>query len=225
MTSSTASPPGMSDFVYLASQSPRRQELLRQAGLRFALLEPDPHEDVEALEAPLAGEAPTRYVNRVVTAKAEAARARLARRGLAAAPIVVADTTVAVGGTMLGKPLDADDARRMLRALAGRHHRVLSAVAVVSPRGIERAVSNSRVRFARLKPAWIEAYVASGEPFGKAGAYAVQGLAAAFIRRIEGSYSGIMGLPLFETTTLLRRVGIGPLEPQNGIAHDRRHPG
>jgi septum formation protein len=209
---------------YLASQSPRRQELLRQVGLSFELLPADPDEDVEALEAPLPAESPTAYVTRVVGAKADAAARRLARRGLAPAPILVADTTVAIGAALLGKPADADDARRMLRALSGRSHRVLTAVALVSSRGTERAVSVSRVRFARLRPAQIEAYVASGEPIGKAGGYAIQGLAAAFVRRIEGSYSGIMGLPLFETTTLLRRVGIGPLESQNGIAHDRRHP-
>lgn len=221
----SAATPRMPDFVYLASQSPRRQELLRQVGVRFELLAADPDEDVESLEAPLAGESPNRYVNRVVVAKADAARRRLARRGLAPAPILVADTTVAIGGTLFGKPVDAEDAGRMLRALSGRSHRVLTAVAIVSSRGVEHATSASRVRFARLKPAQIDAYVASGEPLGKAGAYAVQGIAAAFIRRIEGSYSGIMGLPLFETAILLRRVGIGPLDAQNGTAHDRRHTG
>jgi septum formation protein len=117
---------------------------------------------------------------------------------------------VAIGGRLLGKPADANDASRMLRALSGRGHRVLTAVVVVSARGSDHAISVSRVRFARLAPAQIAAYVASGEPLGKAGAYAVQGRAAAFIRRIEGSYSGIMGLPLFETMTLLRRAGFVP---------------
>jgi septum formation protein len=196
MTDTTDPDRGMAGFVYLASQSPRRQELLRQVGIRFELLAPDPNEDVESLEAHIAGESPSQYVRRVVIAKAAAARLRLERRSLSPAPILVADTTVAIGATLLGKPIDAD-----------------------------HATSTSRVRFARLRAAQIDAYVASGEPRGKAGAYAVQGLAAAFIRRIEGSYSGIMGLPLFETTTLLRRAGIGRFESLNRIAHDRRHPG
>ncbi|MCZ8102373.1 MAG: Maf family protein, partial [Burkholderiales bacterium] len=126
-------------------------------------------------------------------------------RGLRDAPILVADTTVAVGGTILGKPLDDDDAKRMLRLLSGRGHRVLTAVAVVRGARIERATHVSRVRFARLDADDVDAYVATGEPRGKAGAYAIQGRAAAFVRRIEGSHSGIMGLPLHETTTLLRR--------------------
>jgi septum formation protein len=197
-----------SRFVYLASQSPRRQELLRQVGIEFELLAADPDEDVEALEAPIAGETPRRYVERVVLAKAAAARERLVRRGLPEAPILVADTTVAVGGTVLGKPADAADATRILSVLSGRPHRVMTAVAVASARRTESATSVSKVRFARLRAADIEAYVASGEPFGKAGAYAIQGRAAAFIRRIEGSYSGIMGLPLHETMNLLKRAGI-----------------
>jgi septum formation protein len=202
----------MSDapFVWLASQSPRRQALLEQVGVRFRMLLPDADEDAESLEAHRPGESPTQYVERVVQDKARAARARLVARGLPAAPILVADTTVAIGGTLLAKPADDDDARRMLRALSGRGHRVLTAVAVVRGTAIERAISVSRVRFARLSPAEIDAYVASGEPQGKAGAYAIQGRAAAFVRRIEGSYSGIMGLPLFETITLLRRSGIDP---------------
>jgi septum formation protein len=195
-------------FVYLASQSPRRQELLRQVGVAFELLPPDPDEDVEALEAPVAGETPRHYVERVALAKAGAARARLARRGMVAAPVLVADTTVAIGGTVLGKPLDAADAKRILQALSGRYHRVMTAVAVATARGIQTATSVSRVRFARLRDGDIDAYVASGEPVGKAGAYAIQGRAAAFVRRIEGSYSGIMGLPLHETTTLLKKAGI-----------------
>ena len=202
----------MSDapFVWLASQSPRRQALLEQIGLRFRMLVADADEDAESLEAHRPGESPTQYVERVVQDKARAAQARLIARGLPPAPILVADTTVAIGGTLLAKPADDDDARRMLRALSGRGHRVLTAVAVVRGASIARAISVSRVRFARLSTAEIDAYVASGEPRGKAGAYAIQGRAAAFVRRIEGSYSGIMGLPLFETTTLLRRAGIDP---------------
>lgn len=192
-------------FVWLASQSPRRQALLRQIGVPFELLVPGPEEDAEALEAVQPGESPTGYVERVVVAKAHAARERRLARGLPDAPILVADTTVAVGGTILGKPADDDDAKRMLRLLSGRGHRVLTAIAVVRGPRIERATNVSRVRFARLAPAEIDAYVASGEPRGKAGAYAIQGRAAAFVRRIEGSHSGIMGLPLHETSRLLGR--------------------
>jgi septum formation protein len=194
-----------SPFVWLASQSPRRQALLEQIGLRFALLLAGPEEDAEALEAVRVGESPTQYVERVVLAKAQAARERLAARALPAAPILVADTTVAVGGTILGKPADDADARRMLRLLSGRGHRVLTALAVVRGARIEHLVQVSRVRFARLSDAEVEAYVACGEPRGKAGGYAIQGRAAAFVRRIEGSHSGIMGLPLHETATLLRQ--------------------
>jgi septum formation protein len=201
-------------FVWLASQSPRRQELLRQIGVRFELLLPDPHEDAEALEALAPGETPAQYVERVVQAKALAAQSRLARRSASHdavdAPILVADTTVALGGTILGKPADAHDAARILGLLAGRSHRVLTAVAVVRGARINQALSLSRVRFARLSAADIAAYVATGEPFGKAGAYAIQGRAAAFIRRIEGSHSGIMGLPLHETSRLLQRAGLDP---------------
>ena len=197
-------------FVYLASKSPRRQELLRQIGVRFSLLLPDDGEDAEALEAVRAGESPTTYVQRVTRAKAEAARERLARRALPAAPIVVSDTTVAIGGRILGKPADAADAVRLLRMLSGRTHRVLSAVAVVRDRRIESALNVSRVVFARLPPAWIDAYVASGEPMDKAGAYAIQGEAARHVRRIDGSQSGIMGLPLYETSRLLRGAGQSP---------------
>jgi septum formation protein len=193
-----------SPFVWLASQSPRRQALLEQIGLRFALLLAGPEEDAEALEALRVGESPTQYVERVVLAKAQAARARLAARALPAAAILVADTTVAVGGKILGKPADDADARRMLRLLSGRGHRVLTALAVVRGTRIEHLVQVSRVRFARLSDAEVEAYVACGEPRGKAGGYAIQGRAAAFVRRIEGSHSGIMGLPLHETATLLR---------------------
>lgn len=202
--------PDSPGFIWLASQSPRRQELLAQVAVRFELLVPGPDEDAEALEAVVPGESPTQYVERVVLAKAHAARARLAARGLPDAPILVADTTVAIGGTLLAKPADDADARRMLEALSGRGHRVLTAIAVVRGSRIEQAISVSRVRFARLSSSKIDAYVASGEPSGKAGAYAIQGRAAAFVRRIEGSYSGIMGLPLHETMTLLRRAGIDP---------------
>lgn len=204
------------NFVYLASKSPRRQALLRQIGVRFELLLPDDGEDAESLEAVRPGESPARYVERVTLAKAQAARARLQRRALPPAPIVASDTTVAVGGTILGKPLDAADAARMLRLLSGRTHRVLSAVAVVRAQRIEHALNVSRVVFARLPAAWIETYVASGEPMDKAGAYAIQGDAARHVRRIDGSHSGIMGLPLYETSRLLRGAGQGGVGVEPG---------
>jgi len=199
--------PVTESFVYLASKSPRRQELLRQIGVHFEPLLPDDDEDAEALERVRAGESPAVYVRRVTLAKAQAARERLARRALPAAPIVVSDTTVAIGGRILGKPVDAADAARMLRMLSGRTHRVLSAVAVVRGARVESALNVSRVVFARLPAAWIYAYVASGEPMDKAGAYAIQGAAARHVRRIDGSHSGIMGLPLYETSRLLRGAG------------------
>ena len=195
-------------FVWLASQSPRRALLLRQIGVDFRVLAPDADEDVEALEAERRGELPADYVQRVTHAKLQAALARLARRGQAAAPLLCADTTVALGRRILGKPTDAAHARTMLRALSGRTHRVLSAVALHDGQRVHAALNVSSVRFAPLPEAAIDAYIAGGEPFGKAGAYAIQGAIAAWIERIDGSHSGIMGLPLFETATLLRGAGV-----------------
>jgi septum formation protein len=194
------------EFIYLASKSPRRQELLRQIGVPFHLLPPDDPVAAEALEQPLPGESPSVYVRRVVIAKLESALARLASSGLASAPVLAADTTVAIGGTMLGKPADRDEAVQMLRRLSGRTHRVLTAVALASASRRRICINVSRVCFSRLTPAEIARYVASGEPFDKAGGYGIQGAAGAFVRRIEGSYSGIMGLPLYETTRLLRGI-------------------
>ena len=196
----------MSAFIYLASQSPRRSQLLSQLGVEHRLLLPDDAEDSEALEAVLPGEAPLAYVQRVTALKLQAAQARLQRRQLPQAPILCSDTTVALGRSILGKPQDAADAARMLGRLAGRSHRVMTAIALGDGGRVVRACSVSRVTFAPLSQAQIAAYVASGEPMGKAGAYAVQGLAAAFIARIDGSYSGIMGLPLFETAQALRAL-------------------
>ena len=195
-------------FIYLASQSPRRRQLLEQIGIRHELLLPDADEDSESIEAVHAGEAPAAYVQRVTALKLDAALARLRRRGLPPAPVLCSDTTVALGRTIYGKPEDAADAARMLRELSGRTHRVLTAVAVQSRRTRVQALSESRVRFAALTPAQIRAYVSSGEPQGKAGAYAVQGRAAAHIEHIAGSYTGIMGLPLYETSALLRKLGV-----------------
>jgi septum formation protein len=182
--------------------------LLAQIGVMHELLLPDASEDAEALEAVRAREPPAVYVQRVTRAKLDAARQRLKRRGLPAAPILCADTTVALGARILGKPADAHEARAMLAALSGRTHRVLSAVAVWTGRRRIEALSISRVRFAVLPPKVIDAYIDSGEPFGKAGAYAIQSALAAWIAHVDGSYSGIMGLPLAETAALLRAAKV-----------------
>jgi septum formation protein len=197
----------VSEFIYLASQSPRRRQLLEQLGVRHELLLPDAGEDTESLEEPLRNEAPAAYVKRVTNLKLDAALQRLNRRGLPPAPVLCSDTTVALGRTIYGKPADANDAARMLRELAGRTHRVLTAVAMQGGRKRREALSDSRVTFAAITPAQVRAYVATGEPMGKAGAYAVQGRAAAHISHISGSYSGIMGLPMHETAGLLRAFG------------------
>lgn len=195
-------------FIYLASQSPRRRQLLEQIGVRCELLLPGADEDAESLEAERIGEPPADYVERVTRAKLQAARARLQRAALPAAPILCADTTVALGRRILGKPRDAVDAIDTLTRLSGRTHRVITAVAVASGRRTRLAVSTSHVRFAPMPAQAIEAYVAGGEPFGKAGAYAIQGAVAVWIEHIEGSHSGIVGLPLFETSVLLRWAGV-----------------
>jgi septum formation protein len=198
----------VSDFIYLASQSPRRLQLLAQIGVRCELLLPDDDEDAEALEATRVGELPRAYVERVTRAKLVAARERWRRRGLPVAPILCADTTVALSRRILGKPADAAEAAATLSALSGRSHRVLTAVAVFDGRRTHFALNDSQVRFAALPRDVIAAYVAGGEPFGKAGSYAIQGVLAGWIERIAGSHSGIMGLPLYETTQLLRRAGL-----------------
>ena len=202
----------MPDFIYLASQSPRRSQLLEQIGVPHRLLVPnapgDVAEDTEALELVLPGEPPAAYVERVTALKLDAAVQRLARRGLPTAPILCSDTTVALNDRIFGKPLDADDARHMLAQLSGQEHRVLTAVAVQAGAQRFSALSVSHVRFAELDSVQIDAYVATGEHLGKAGAYGIQGPAAAFIAHISGSYSGIMGLPLYETAQLLRQAGL-----------------
>ena len=195
-------------FVYLASQSPRRRQLLDQLGARHELLLANDGEDAEALEHERAGELPDAYVKRVTRAKLAAARARRVERGLVEAPILCADTTVALGRRILGKPADAHAARAMLEALSGRTHRVLSAVALWTGSRTLEATNVSHVRFTALPARVIESYVASGEPFGKAGAYAIQSALAGWIDHLDGSYSGVMGLPLAETAALLRRARV-----------------
>jgi septum formation protein len=197
----------MKKFVYLASQSPRRRQLLEQLGVAYELLLPASDEDAEALEAALPNEAPIRYVQRVTQLKLDAALRRLQDRKLPLAPVLCSDTTVALGRTILGKPADTGDAGRILCALSGKTHRVLTAVALGTAQVRRQAVSISRVTFAPMTAAQIHAYVDTGEPMGKAGAYAVQGRAAAHISHLSGSYSGIMGLPMYESAQLLRTFG------------------
>ncbi len=203
-------------MLYLASQSPRRHQLLQQIGIQPQLLPPQDAEAAEALEAERAGEAPAAYVRRVTRLKLDAALQRLRAGALPPAPLLCADTTVALGRRILAKPRDAEDAARMLRELSARTHRVITAVAVQHGAWRGEALSESRVRFAPLAEDDIAAYLASGEWQGKAGAYAIQGRAAVFIEHISGSYSGIMGLPLFETATLLRQA--------RGRARQEKHP-
>ena len=194
-------------FVYLASQSPRRKQLLEQLGVKFELLLPDASEDPEALEVVRPNEKPRTYVQRVTALKLEAALQRLKNRGLTPAPVLCSDTTVAIGSTIFGKPDNAEHAKEMLRQLSGQTHRVLTAVSIGTMRKQSRVLSISQVRFADLSKQDIDRYVASQEPLGKAGSYAIQGKAAAFISHISGNYSGIMGLPMFETAHLLREFG------------------
>jgi septum formation protein len=198
-------------MIYLASRSPRRRELLTQIGVKFEplLFREGPRQDADTDEAVRAGEQPDDYVRRVTRLKAEAAWQRVVmRRGLQRKPVLAADTTVTLAGEILGKPVDRPDAERILRLLSGTQHRVLTAVSVAFEERYEIAVSESLVTFAVLDDERIGAYVQSGEPFDKAGAYAIQGRAGAFVERIEGSYSGVMGLPLYETAELLRKFGI-----------------
>lgn len=198
-------------MIYLASRSPRRRELLAQIGVRFEplLFREGNRQDSDTDESVHPGEQPDDYVRRVTQMKAQAAWQRVVmRRGLQRKPVLAADTTVALAGEVLGKPANRADAERILGILSGTQHLVLTAVAVAFEDRYEMAVSRSLVTFAPLDAARIGAYVQSGEPFDKAGAYGIQGRAAAFIERIEGSYSGIMGLPLHETALLLAKFGI-----------------
>jgi septum formation protein len=197
-------------FIYLGSQSPRRSQLLDQIGVAHQILVADASEDAESLEVALKNEAPKAYVMRVTGLKLDAAVARLKNRGLAAAPVLCADTTVAMGRVIYGKPENATDAARMLAELSGKTHRVLTSVATAYGVGGKKrlqVLSESKVTFDVMSRSQIANYVATGEPLGKAGSYGVQGMAAGMIERISGSYSGIMGLPLFETTQLLRQIG------------------
>jgi len=193
--------------IYLASRSPRRRELLKQIGVAFEVLvlRDHPGRSVDVDESQHPGEGPDDYVRRVCRMKAEAGWERVLQRRLRQFPVLAADTVVCVEDIILGKPPDPSHAAKMLRLLSGREHRVLTAVALKLADRVELAVSESRVRFAELSEADVETYVASGEASDKAGGYGIQGRAGAFITELHGSYSGVMGLPLFETTQLLRK--------------------
>ncbi len=200
--------PTSGDKIYLASRSPRRRELLRQIGIGFEVLLLREHSarqpDVD--ETPLPGESPDDYVRRVCHEKAATGWRRLIARGLPRLPVLAADTTVCLDQRILGKPKDNADAAAMLAALSGREHRVLTAVAIQFDAEVEMTVSESFMRIDVLDEQAIAAYVATGEPLDKAGAYGIQGRAAAFISELRGSYSGVMGLPLYETASMLRRL-------------------
>lgn len=196
----------MTARIILASASPRRQQLLDQVGVAHKAVSADVDESIEP------GELPVDYVTRIATSKAR----WVAARETGKLPVLAADTAVVLRGSILGKPVDATEARRMLGSLSGQVHEVLSAVVLLTPAGDElRRTSVSTVTFAAMDAAWIDAYCATGEPLDKAGAYAIQGYAAQHISRLEGSYSGVMGLPLFETMDLLRCAGIHVLPGLN----------
>ena len=182
-----------------------------QIGVKFEplLFREGSRQDVDTDEALRPGEQPDEYVRRVTRQKAEAAWQRVVmRRGLQRKPVLVADTTVALAGEVLGKPTDRADAERMLKLLSGTQHRVLTAVAMQLEQRMELVVCESLVTFGNIDEQRINAYVQSGEPFDKAGSYGIQGRAGAFVERLEGSYTGVMGLPLYETVNLLRMFGV-----------------
>ena len=199
--------------IYLASRSPRRRELLKQIGVNFEVLImrsfPTVRADVD--ETPNPGESPGDYVVRIATNKAMTGWTRALERRLPRLPVLGADTTVTIDGEIIGKPANTEDAAKILRKLSGREHEVYSAVAVAMNDNVTTRLSCSRVRFSELSDPLIQDYVDSGEPMDKAGAYGVQGRAATFIAEIDGSYSGIMGLPLYETAQLLKQVGFAVL--------------
>lgn len=193
--------------LYLASRSPRRRELLTQIGVQFDTLvfRDLPRRDMEVDETPLPGEAPRIYVERVARAKAVQGERLVGLRKLPQHLVLAADTTLEFEGEIIGKPVDADDAQAILSRLSGRTHRVLTAVAVTFEAHIESLLSVSEVRFGVIDWAEIRRYVATGEPMDKAGAYGIQGHAGMYVEHLSGSYSGVMGLPLYETAELLRR--------------------
>lgn len=199
------------NMIWLASKSPRRQELLTQIGIRFAILDVPAQDIINADmvdETVLAHENAADYVNRLSGSKADCAWQFLTSQNFARCPVLTADTTVVLDKVILGKPRDRDEACLMMERLSGKTHQVLTSVAIRNGEFFTQALQTSSVSFAKLTPENIEAYISTSEPYDKAGGYGIQGLAGKFIRFIEGSYSGIMGLPLYETTGLLRKAGI-----------------
>lgn len=199
----------MEPRIYLASRSPRRRELLHQIHVNFELLlfRGGERADIDVSEDARPGEDAVDYVQRIARAKALGAVERVRSRRLLSHPVLAADTTLDLDGEIVGKPDDTDHAFRILKRLAGRRHRVLTAVVLADSQRIEQALNENQVRFRALTDDEIRRYVATGEPMDKAGAYGIQGRAATFIEEIHGSHSGIMGLPLYETALLLRRFG------------------
>jgi septum formation protein len=191
--------------IYLASRSPRRAELLQQLGVGFVILPSDVDETV------FANEAAVDYVLRLAQTKATVCYEQAGLQKLPLMPVLAADTTVVIDGEILGKPENDADAYRMLAKMSGRWHEVHTGLAIASASGVAVAISTTRVEMAALSDATIRAYIASGEPRDKAGAYGIQGLAGTMIKRIEGSYSGVMGLPVFETAAFLKNIGINVL--------------
>ena len=199
----------MQPYIYLASQSPRRRDLLKQIGVRFQimLLRVDQRRIPDVDESPLANETAPDYVQRICRAKALAAWETLLLRNMPHAPVLVADTAIALDNKVIGKPRDRKDAAAILRSLSGRKHQVFTAVAVILDERIELRLSMTEVTFAELSDERIQHYLLDNEAHDKAGAYAIQGIAGAFVQRIEGSYSGVVGLPLHETVELLHSFG------------------
>ena len=196
--------------IHLASKSPRRQELLRQLGIDFDLLKlrEAAGRERDVIEGARDAEPPLHYVERMARTKVAAGWQRMRQRLLPEWPVLSADTEVVLDGVIFGKPADAADAARMLKVLSGQTHQVMTAVALRLGERTEVEVLITNVAFRSLTPKEIEHYVATGEPADKAGAYAIQGKAAAFITRIDGSFSGVVGLPLAETAELLARLGM-----------------
>jgi len=199
--------------IYLASRSPRRRDLLKQIGIDFEmlLLRSDPRRGPDVDETPHGGEPPLDYAVRIARLKAEVGMRAVAMRSLRPKPVLAADTTVVLEGAIIGKPTDRDDAVRILSTLSGREHQVISVVAMACRDQVEHRVSTSTVWFRKIAAEELRRYADSGEPMDKAGAYGIQGRAGIFVTRIEGSYSGIMGLPLAETAELMHRFGIAVL--------------
>ena len=196
--------------IYLASRSARRRDILKQMGVSFEmlLLREGTSREADFDEVPLLHEEPATYASRVARLKAEAGWLRLEQRRLLRYPVLAADTTVALGQNILGKPTDRDDAIAMLKQLSGNTHLVHSAITVKYDDRVEEALSTTEVRIRDLEDDEIRRYVATGEPFDKAGSYGIQGKASIFIEAMSGSYSGVVGLPIFETARLLASFGL-----------------